>query len=101
MRYLYLFLILNAFPVFSQDNWDDLSGEQKAFFYHIARRTEIIEPELFHLFEFTDSIPMINDTLPDYKYVEKQVVNDPEKLLLNKDQFARKPNGLISDLATH
>ena len=101
MRYLYLLLILLSFNAYSQDNWDDLSGEQKAFFYHIARRTEIIKPELFHLFEFTDSIPMINDTLPDYKYVEKQVVKDPSLLVLHTDQFARKPNGLISDLATH
>ena len=101
MRYLFLFLILFSTVSYSQDNWDDLSGEEKAFFYYVARRTEIIEPELFHLFEFTDSIPMINDTLPNYKYVQKEIVKDPSKLILNKDQFARKPNGLISDLATH
>jgi hypothetical protein len=101
MKNLYLILFLMSTSVFSQDNWEDMSGEQKAFFYNIARRTEIIKPELFHLFEFTDSIPYINDTLPNYKYVEREVVKAPEKLVLHRDQMARKSNGLISDLATH
>lgn len=94
------FLVLGSVSL-GQDSWDDFSGEQKAFMYNNARRTEILKPELFHLFEFTDSIPYINDTLPNYKYVEKQIVQDPSKLVLHTDQFARKPNGLVSDLATH
>ena len=98
------FLLLIAFVspfAFGQESWEELSGDQRAFFYNVSRRTEILKPELFHLFEFTDSIPWINDTLPDYKYVERQIVKNPDKLVLNKDQFARKPNGLVSDLATH
>ena len=101
MKKFLLFFLLFSSIGFGQNNWDDLSGEEKAFLYNIARRTEIIKPELFHLFEFTDSIPYINDTLPDYKYIEKEVVKHPDKLVLHTDQFARKPNGLISDLATH
>lgn len=101
MKHLYLIFILLSTSVFSQNNWDDMSGEQKAFFYNIARRTEILKPELLHLFEFTDSIPWINDTLPNYKYVEREVVKAPEKLILHTDQMARKSNGLVSDLATH
>jgi hypothetical protein len=101
MKNLYILLILFSSTAIAQDNWDDYSGEQKAFYYNISRRTEIINPELFHLFEFTDSIPYINDTLPNHKYVEREIVKSPEKLLLHADQFARKPNGLISDLATH
>ncbi|MEX1000481.1 MAG: hypothetical protein WDZ35_00050 [Crocinitomicaceae bacterium] len=101
MKYICFLLIVMSAPVFAQESWDDFSGEEKAFFYNISRRTEIIEPELFHLFEFTDSIPYINDTLPDHKYVEREIVKNPEKLLLHTDQLARKPNGLISDLATH
>ncbi|MCB9224718.1 MAG: hypothetical protein R2780_07230 [Crocinitomicaceae bacterium] len=101
MKNLCLILIFVSTSVFSQNTWDDLSGEQKAFFYNIARRTEILKPELLHLFEFTDSLPYINDTLPDYKYVEREVIKDKEKLVLHTDQMARKPNGLVSDLATH
>lgn len=79
--------------------WDEFTGEERAFFYNITRRTEILKPELFHLFEFTDSIPWVNDTLPDYAYVEKQVVKYPEKLILHQYEMLRKPVGLISDLA--
>jgi len=101
MKQLIVLLILISQTGFSQETWDDFSGDEKAFFYNISRRIEIIKPELFHLLEFTDSIPYINDTLPNYKYVERQVVMDPSKLLFHTDQLSRKSNGLISDLATH
>lgn len=83
----------------SQSVWDHFTGEERAFFYNISRRTEILKPELFHLFEFTDSIPWVNDTLPDYAYVEKQIVKSPDKLILHVDEISRKPIGLVSDLA--
>jgi len=101
MKYLHSFyLLLIASSTFSQQSWDDLPGEDRAFFYHVTRRVEILKPELFHLFEFTDSIPWVNDTLPDYPYVEKQIVKFPEKLILHTEEFARKSSGLVSDLAT-
>jgi hypothetical protein len=100
MKYVY-FCILSFFSLAGQSQWvwDNFTGEERAFFYHISRRTEILKPELFHLFEFTDSIPWVNDTLPDYSYVEKQIVKSPEKLILHYDQIPRKSIGLVSDLA--
>ncbi|MCC7454996.1 MAG: hypothetical protein IT222_12575, partial [Crocinitomix sp.] len=83
---------------FSQTSWNDLSGRERAFLFHQARRVDILKPELFHLFEYTDSIPFINDTLPDYTYVEKQIVASPDLLVLHKDEFARKSIGVVNDL---
>ncbi|UKN01530.1 hypothetical protein K6119_17540 [Paracrocinitomix mangrovi] len=100
-KLLTLFTFLTVLLSYGQDNWDDLSGEEKAFFYHVARRREIIKPELLHLFEFTDSMRWINDTLPNYKHVEREVISDPSKIILHKDQFSRKADGVVSDLATH
>jgi hypothetical protein len=85
----------------TQQHWDEMSGKQKAFFYNISRSIITIKPELFHLFEFTDSIPYINDTLPDYGYIEKQIIADSSKLVLHTSEFSRKNNGLIADLATY
>lgn len=96
---LFSILSLLSLAVQSQTPWENFTGEERAFFYNITRRTEILKPELFHLFEFTDSIPWVNDTLPDYSYVEKQIVNDKSKLILHVDQIQRKSIGLISDLA--
>ena len=101
MKNFFLFIVIFSSSAFGQESWDDFTGEQRAFFYNITRRTEILKPELLHLFEFTDSIPYINDTLPDYKYVEKEIVISPEKLILHTDQLGRKSNGLVADLATH
>ena len=85
---------------FGQDSWEDMTGEQRAFFFNITRRNKVLKPEVLHLFEFTDSIPWINDTLPNYKYVERKVVANPDLLILHRDQFSRKSNGIVSDLAT-
>lgn len=101
MRFFIFIAIFSAIPLYAQDSWDDLSGPQKAFFYNVSRRTEILKEGVFHLFEFTDSIPMINDTLPNYKYVEKQIANSPDKLHLYQSEMRHKPNGLIADLAVH
>lgn len=101
MKHFVLLISFVSCLTYGQDSWDEMTGEQRAFMYSIARRTEILKPEVFHLFEFKDSIPWINDTLPDYKYVQKKIVQNPDLLVLHKDQFSRKSNGLISDLATH
>lgn len=94
-------LILFSFTSFSQTEWNDFSGKQRAFFYQLTRKIENMNPQVFHLFEFTDSIPYINDTLADFPYVEKQIVADSSKLILHKTEFSRKNNGIISDIATH
>lgn len=84
---------------FSQDSWDDLTGKERAFLFDITRKVEVLKPELFHLFEFTDSIPYINDTLPDYNYVERQIVQQPDLLKFHESEIARKSPGVVADLA--
>lgn len=101
MRQLLFLLLFVPLSVSAQQSWDDFSGQEKAFLYRIARTTDILEQSVFHLFEFTDSIPYINDTLPDYKYVEKEIVRFPEKLILHRDQMSRISSGIVNDLATH
>lgn len=98
MKHAYLIIFFISNLAFSQTSWNDLSGRERAFLFHQARRVDILKPELFHLFEYTDSIPFINDTLPDYTYVEKQIVASPDLLVLHKDEFARKSIGVVNDL---
>ena len=100
-NFLILLCLLSSTAIIAQEDWDDFSGDEKAFFYRVARTTDILSENIFHLFEFTDSIPYINDTLPDYKYVEKTVVRYPSKLILHSDQLSRISSGIVSDLATH
>lgn len=99
MKYLYLILFFIGTSSFSQSDWDDFTGKEKAFLFHQARRVELLSSNVFHLFEFTDSIPYINDTLPDYRYVENEIVQHPALLKLHVDQFSRKSDGILSDLA--
>ena len=73
MKKIILLLLLSVISnAFSQTEWSEFTGKQKAFFYQLTRKIENMEPQVFHLFQFTDSIPYINDTLPDYSFVEKK-----------------------------
>lgn len=100
MRTLFLIILLQTVGLFAQTSWNDFTGEQRAFLFHVSRRTDNLKAEIFPLFQYTDSIPWINDTLADWKYVEKQIVNSPEVLILHTDEMARKSIGLVADLAT-
>lgn len=102
IKFLLLIVLISiSYNVFSQNNWTDFSGKQKAFFYQLTRKIETLEPEVFHLFEFTDSIPYVNDTLPDFPYVEAEIENDSSKLICHHTEFARKNRGLLMDIGTH
>jgi len=93
--------ILCIFYTHSQTNWAEMTGKQKAFFYQLTRKVENLRPEFFHLFEFTDTIPYVNDTLPDYPFVEKEIEIDSSKLICHFSDMARKNRGLLMDLGTH
>ena len=98
MRYFYILLLFSCSPLYSQNSWDDLSGEERAFLFDQTRKVEILKPELLHLFEFLDSIPYINDTLPDYGYVEKEIVKNPDLLIFHTEEVSRKSPGIVADL---
>lgn len=100
MKYILLFINFSVLTVFSQSSIDDLTGKEKAFLYHQTRKVSVLKQELFHLFEFTDSIPYITDTLPDYSYIEKEIVKNPDLLKIHQSQMERKADGLVYDLAT-
>jgi len=99
MRQIYILFLLIGNIVFGQD-WDDFSGEERAFFFHQTRRTEVLRLELFNLFEYADSIPYINDTLPDYGYVERQILEDKTLLNFHSEEIPRQSQGVVMDLAT-
>ena len=99
MKQAFVLFLLMATIGFGQD-WNHFSGEERAFLYHQTRRTEVLRLELFNLFEYTDSIPYINDTLPDYSFVERQIVADPDLLQLHSAEIPRQSVGVVMDLAT-
>ncbi|MFK8038905.1 MAG: hypothetical protein AB8B74_11480 [Crocinitomicaceae bacterium] len=98
---LFLITSLSIYTSQSQSNWNELTGKQKAFFYQLTRKVENLKPEVFHLFEFTDSIPYVNDTLPDFPFVEREIEADSSKLLCHFSEMARKKRGILMDIGTH
>lgn len=99
MKNFFLLLLILVSSAYCQEINEPLSGTEKAFLYHHTRKTEVLNRELFHLFEFTDSIPYITDTLPDYTYIEKKIVQSPDLLVIHHSELKRKPIGLVYDLS--
>ena len=96
-----LITLFSSYTAFNQSTWNDFSGKQKAFFYQLTRKVENFKPEVFHLFEFTDSIPFVNDTLPDYPFIESEIEKDSSKLICHYKDMARKNRGILMDIGTH
>ena len=99
MRYFAILWLAISFNGNCQNNINELTGVEKAFLFDHSRKTELFKKELFHLFEFTDSIPYINDTLPDYNYIEKRIVQNPDLLVIHQSELTRKSVGLVYDLS--
>ena len=85
-----LLLLIHSFCLLSQTEWQDYTGREKAFFYQLTRKIKNLKPSVFNLLEFTDSIPYINDTLPDYPYIIKAIESDSTKLILHQTELNRK-----------
>ncbi|PZE16242.1 hypothetical protein DNU06_14025 [Putridiphycobacter roseus] len=100
-KVLIILVLLVTSLGYGQEKWEDFTGKQKAFFYQLTRKIENLKPTIHPLFEFTDSIPYINDTLPDYPYVESFIESDSSKLICHHTEFARKNRGLLGDVGMH
>lgn len=74
--------------------------KEKAYLYHAVQYSPIIENELHYFFHYEDdSLPMINDTLPDYDSIAYNIIKDPTKMQWEHQFMPGQENGLLLELA--
>jgi hypothetical protein len=101
MKTLLLFCILSVSftsTFFSQEK-NNLNAEEKAYLFHIVRKSPILEKNIGRYFEYKG--PEINFASgePNYDSIESIIINNPSYLFIRTTEIAKSPKGLIAEAA--
>lgn len=94
-----LFLFLFNLPsIFSQDHVS-LTAEEKAYFFHIVRKSPILDTNIGRYFEYKGPIIRFPNKDLNYDSIEAVIINNPEMLQIRTSEIAKSPKGIISEAA--
>lgn len=97
MKYFYLLFLLAALPSFSQDHL--LTAEERAYFFHIVRKSPILENNLGRFIEYHGPEILLRNGNINYDSTEQVIINQPEMLIIRTDEIAKSPKGLLAEAA--
>jgi hypothetical protein len=91
-------LLIQSIASFSQEN-SKLSAEEKAYFFHIVRKSPILEKNIGRYIEYKG--PAVNFASGDANYdsIESIIINNPNYLFIRSSEIAKSPKGLIAEAA--
>ena len=83
---------------FSQEN-SKLTAEEKAYFFHIVRKSPILEKNIGRYIEYKG--PQITFASGDINYdsIESIIINNPNLLFIRTSEIVKSPKGLIAEAA--
>lgn len=94
-----LFILLPFFPrVFCQEN-SDLTAEEKAYLFHVVRKSPILDNNFGRYFEYKGPDIRFPNKDINYDSVETVIMNQPELLFIRTSEIAKSPKGLITEAA--
>lgn len=93
-----LLALVSALSATAQGN-DPLTAEEKAYFFHIVRKSPILENNLGRYLEYSGpDIRFANKQL-NYDSIESCIINDPNLLFIRQSEIAKAPKGLLAEAA--
>jgi len=92
MRHLYLLFILLATTVKAQVN-EGLSPEERAYLFHVVKKSPILDNELGRYFDYKGPQVMLGNKQINYDSVEILIINQPEILIIRKEEIAKSAKG--------
>jgi hypothetical protein len=97
MNKFFTFLVLVIqFHVFSQDQIS-LNSEEKAYLYHIVKKSPILDTNIGRYFEYNGPIIRFGNKEINYDSIELIIMNSPEKLYIRTSEIAKSPKGIIAE----
>lgn len=95
-RFLPLVFLFISFIHFSQDQ-SSLSPVEKAYFFHIVKKSPILDTNIGRYFEYKGPIIRFGNKDWNYDSIESIIVNNPELLFIRTSEIAKSPKGIISE----
>lgn len=100
MKHLYavIFLILSTSSLNAQ-LYDGLNPEERAYLFHIVKKSPILDNNFGRYFDYQGpEIKLPNGNL-NYDSIELVIINNPEILIIRRDEIAKSDKGLIAEAA--
>jgi len=99
MTKVLLFLTcLISLQSFGQIN-EDLTPEERAYLFHVVKKSPILNNNFGRFFDYQGPEILYSDKSMNYDSVELLIINQPDLLIVRKEEIAKSAKGLIAEAA--
>ena len=96
-HYLFLFFF---YPLFIQAQVNEgLTAEERAYLFHVVRKSPILENNIGRYFDYKGPDIRFSNREVNYDSVEIVIMNQPELLVIRREEIAKSPKGILSEAA--
>lgn len=96
-KFLILLIVILSSKSFSQ-NHSFLTAEEKAYMYHVVRKSPILDTNIGRYFDYKGPIIRFPNKEENFDSIEMIIMNNPESLLIRTDEIAKSPKGIVAEL---
>jgi hypothetical protein len=96
----HLLRLLFFLPLFIQAQVNEgLTAEERAYLFHVVRKSPILETNIGRYFDYKGpDIRFANKDI-NYDSVELIIMNQPDLLIIRREEIAKSPKGILSEVA--
>lgn len=96
-HFLLVSLFFQSFGLFAQMEYQ-LTPEEKAYFYHVVRKSPIIENEIGSYVQYIGTpVRFMNKEL-DHDSIERMILADPSLLVFHNSELMKSSRGIITEV---
>lgn len=78
---------------------EGLTAEERAYLFHIVKKSEILDQNIGRYFDYKGPIVYLPNKNINYDSVELLILNQPDLLIIRKDEIAKSPKGILAETA--
>lgn len=99
MKKVLLFLTcLISLQSFGQIN-EDLTPEERAYLFHVVKKSPILNNNFGRFFDYQGPEILFPNKTINYDSIELLIINQPDLLIVRKEEIAKSAKGLIAEAA--
>ncbi len=99
MKQIYLLIFLFLPFLHSAQVNEGLTPEERAYLYHIVKKSPILNNNFGRFFDYQGPEILYPNKKVNFDSVELLIINQPDLLIIRKEEIAKSPKGLIAEAA--
>lgn len=97
-KVLLVLTCLLSIPAFGQIN-EDLTPEERAYLFHVVKKSPILNNNFGRFFDYQGPEILLSNKSLNYDSIELLIINQPDLLIVRKEEIAKSAKGLIAEAA--